>query len=163
MKSMRTMSHNALRWVHCALLCRQPDAIFAGELQVHRLLGGPGTSGRLRGRWPVAGNLRVQHLNPGTPCQGVPTHPWQSLLKAPQRDPADFCLDPFSDTALNMNPALSPHPDPVLRAASQVPRQLFRSSSFATVVAGELGMFGFPPEVRLFPVRLPSSQWLSKH
>jgi hypothetical protein len=30
----------------------------------------------------------------------------------------------------------------------QVPRQLFRSSSFATVVAGELGMFGFPPEVR---------------
>lgn len=31
---------------------------------------------------------------------------------------------------------------------SQVPREQFRSCSFSTVVAGELGMFGVPPEVR---------------
>ena len=52
--------------------------------------------------------------------------------------------------------------DSAKNAALQVPRQLFRSSSFATVVAGELGMFGFPPEV-LLACMLASTMYHALH
>ena len=131
--------------ISAALMCASPGA---GELQVHRFPCGPGASRRLCGRGsftgacaaPLPAKMRVKYT-----CVRSVVCWWSRVLSTSTRScpSCPNCTHCARKTLLEVMSTYCRHAN-----ASQVPRQLFRSSSFATVVAGELGMFGFPPEVR---------------